>query len=122
MAWSNTDSTYQSFTHRKNAAREAGVVELVGDTLCYPLTDAAANEDVTMVYMTHQVTADKLAGVAISAGDKVSVHISGTNKNRVNKSAEAAANLNCGFAREDAASAATSVKICFNGEALKEVP
>ena len=113
MAWTNTDSTYQSFTHRKAAAREAGEPELVGNTLCYPLTKAAANEDVTMVYDTHQVTADKLAGVAITAGDRLRVHLSGNDAGKVNKADASATNIACGFAREDAAAAATKVKIRF---------
>lgn len=119
MAWGNFDSTYQSFPHKRAAARVAGTPEVVGATIAIPLTNAKANEDCTMVYCAHEVVADKKAGAAIDAGDTVRMytpaHATAADRGLVNKAAAAATNVIVGFAREAADSAATKIKIYFFG-------
>ena len=122
MAWHSPDSTYQSFQHASSSARSAGEPELLGTTVCFPLADAAANELATMIYKCEQVTADKVITAnrgVIGAGEKVRVHLSGSNDGSVeDDGGSLGANLiDCGFALEAVLQAATTVKIRFNGEA-----
>ena len=114
MAWENFDSTYQSFTDASASARVGGAPELLADTVAVPLTDAAAAEEVTMIYEAHEVLADKAAATAIDAGDLVRVTV---NNGRINKAATSNTNKACGFARETitAAQARTKIKIRFDG-------
>ena len=116
MAWSSWDSTYQSFQHTDSAqARTQGVPVRLDDTVVVPLHDAAAGEPCTVMYQTEEVEADKQTGSGIEPGQRVSVRIGGGTNGQVNPSAPSATNPTCGFAVEAAASAATKVKIRFQG-------
>ena len=114
MAWSNPDSTYQSFTDRSPSARVAGTPELLSGTVVVPLVSAEAGEDVTVIYEAHEYVADKLAATAIVAGALVRV---ATATGTVNVAVAGAANVACGFSREavTAAQALTKIKIRFDG-------
>ena len=114
MAWSNPDSTYQSFTDASSSARVAGTPELLNNTVVVPLTNAEADEEVTVLYEAHEYLADKAAATAIDAGDLVRVTVA---TGLVNTAVASATNVACGFAREriTAAEAKTKIKIRFDG-------
>ena len=124
MAWHSPDSTYQSFQHTATTARTAGEPELLQDTVVVPFHDAKANETCTMIYKCESIVADKVVTAnrgVIHAGEKVRVHLTGTNSGSVeDDGGTLGANLvDCGFAVEAAVQTDTEVRIRFNGEAAE---
>ena len=114
MAWTQFDSTYESFQHQSATARTAGDVELLEDAVVAVLADTPADQPATLIYQCESVTVPKEAA-ALAAGEILRVVTAATNNGQVNNNATGAANKACGFGLEDADAAAATMKIKFDG-------